>query len=100
MDVSNRTTTGRGVSLPDEMVAAVDKRIAGLKPWVSGFSAYVQRLIYLDLERRVINDDGGVNENAVKPTKGKSKRPFEQRPGTSESGIGTPPVYRLQQSAV
>lgn len=60
------------------MMVAVDKRITGLKPWVSGFSSYVQRLIYLDLERRVINDDGGVNEDAVKPSKGARKRPFER----------------------
>lgn len=73
---SNRKTTGRGVSLSDEMLAAVDKRIAGLKPWVSGFSSYVQRLIYLDLERRVINEDGGVNEDAVKPIKKGTKKPL------------------------
>lgn len=79
------------------MLAAVDKRIAGLRPWVSGFSSYVQRLIYLDLERRVINDDGGVNENAVKPQPKGRKRPFETRPGVPGSGaIGTPPVYRLE----
>lgn len=57
------------------MVAAVDKRIAGLRPWVSGFSAYVQRLIYLDLTHNVIGDDGGVNEDAVKPPPKGRKRP-------------------------
>lgn len=66
---NNRTHQGRGVSLPDKMSAAVDVRLMELKPWVSSFSSYVQRLIYLDLTRKVINDDGGVNEDAVKPLK-------------------------------
>lgn len=72
--MSKRKHIGRGVSLDDAMRSAVDKRIAELRPWVKGFSAYVQRLIYVDLTRKVINDNGGVNEDAVKPLK-KGKKP-------------------------
>lgn len=83
--------TGRGVSLSGEMQTAVDKRIAELHPWVKGFSAYVQRLIHLDLKLKVISDDGGVNEDAVKPQPKGRKRPFETRPGVPVGDEITPP---------
>lgn len=67
--MSKRKHIGRGVSLDDDMRSAVDKRIAELRPWVKGFSAYVQRLIHVDLKCKVINDDGGINEDALKPLK-------------------------------
>lgn len=64
----------RGASLPNEMSADVDKRLETLKPWVGNFSAYVQRLIYLDLTYGILDKEGGVNDAVVNKSKG--KRPF------------------------
>lgn len=57
MTNSRRTTKGRGVSLPSEVSDAVDSRIAQLKPWVRGFSEYVQQLIRADLTHGVIQEE-------------------------------------------
>lgn len=61
----------RGVSLPADMWGDAEKRVAKLHPWVSNFSAYVQRLIKLDLERTLLDGDGGINHSVV----GKGKPP-------------------------
>lgn len=69
-----RKTQGRWASLPDEMSNDVDKRLGNLNPWVPSFSAYVQRLIYLDLTYGLLNKEGGPNEEVINKAKG--KRPF------------------------
>ena len=58
------------------MVGEVDQRVASLKPWVSSFSAYVQRLILLDLKHGILNAEGSTNERVVNRDKG-PERPFE-----------------------
>lgn len=57
---------GRGVSLPSDVWAQVDERIASLQPWVGGVSDYVRRLIALDLTHQVLNETGGPAVSAPK----------------------------------
>jgi hypothetical protein len=47
------------------MSEAIDKRLETLAPFVSGLSAYVQRLVWLDLNRGLLREDGSINEAAV-----------------------------------
>jgi hypothetical protein len=58
------------------MIDQVDQRIAKLNPWVKGFSAYVQRLILLDLKHGILNAEGSTNEAVLRRDKGQ-ERPFE-----------------------
>lgn len=60
-------TLGRGVSLTLEMSEAVNRRIAELGPFVNGFSAYVQRLIYVDLAKEILKPEIPLKKNGERP---------------------------------
>lgn len=67
----------RGISMPPELWGDAERRVKTLHPWVSNFSAYIQRLIRLDLERSLLDMDGGINQAVV----GKGKPPsFNEAP--------------------
>lgn len=62
-----RETTGRGVSLHVDVSAAVNKRIQELKPWVKGFSDYIQALIQMDLQQGTLGPVGKSEERHLSP---------------------------------
>lgn len=64
-DNGGRVAKARGVSFPPEMSEDIDKRLGELHPFVAGLSAYVQRLVHLDLSRGLLREDGSINEAAV-----------------------------------
>ncbi len=80
---NSKTHQTRGTSLPVAMDSDVKQRLDKLKPWVPSFSAYIQRLVHLDLTYGLLAPDGGLNQEVVNKAKG--KRPFDH--GFSQSVI-------------
>lgn len=50
-ELSGRTHTAKGVSLPNDVAERVEKRLESLRPRVKGFSHYVLMLVDWDLRR-------------------------------------------------
>ena len=78
-----KNANSRGASLPIEMSKDVDTRLERLRPWVPGFSSYIQRLITMDLQYGLLDNDGSPNEIVINRKKGRP--PFDLR--TLHSGL-------------
>lgn len=93
-EAGGRTAKARGVSFPEELSQAVDRRLGELYPFVSGLSQYVQRLIYLDLNRGLLREDGSINEGAVLKVKdakgGRSFNSPHNAIATPDAGVDFP----------